>query len=155
MRLAFLEPEHFEDIENYYIATEKEEFSIAPSKAISLTKEKNSMRVVVVYEIDKLIGCFTLDTGADVEKYTSNNDAILFGKFTIDSRYARQGYATKLFSMLPEFIRIEYPLKKEIVLGVYERNNIAQSLYKKVGFVDTGRHFLGPIGELHVYAKKI
>lgn len=155
MELFFLGTGHLEDIEEYYIAPEMKEFSVEPSKAILLAEEKPSMQVVLAYDKNKLVSCFALDVGEDVGKYTANDRAILFGKFTIDSHCARQGYATKILAVLPDFIAKEYPAKDEIVLGVNERNSIAQRLYKKAGFSNTGRHFLGPIGELHVYSKKI
>jgi hypothetical protein len=62
--------------------------------------------------------------------------------------------------LLGEFVKSEYPTCNEIVLAVNHKNIPAQKLYSKVGYKDTGRRKMGPIGEqfimnLLLYRKRI
>lgn len=49
--------------------------------------------------------------------------------------------------LLRDFVKSEFPSCDEIVLAVNHKNFPAQKLYAKVGFKDTGRRKIGPIGE--------
>lgn len=60
----------------------------------------------------------------------------------------RRGHAKEALSLLSDFVRVNYPEIRKIVLAVNINNESAQFLYKQAGFVDKGVRKKGVKGEL-------
>lgn len=91
---------------------------------------------------------FDLHKGEGTKPYSTNDKAILLRAFSTDYRYQGKGYAKQALQLLPAFVKENFHEINEIVLAVNVRNEAAQGLYKKCGFVDEGVREMGPKGEL-------
>ena len=63
-------------------------------------------------------------------------------KFMIDSRFQNRGYGRKALELGIEYIRNRFNVS-EIYTGVVPGNTVAKTLYKSVGFEETGLIELG------------
>lgn len=109
--------------------------------------------VVVVASVP--VGFFLLHDNERVAQYTKTQDALLFSAFSIDYKAQRKGYAQAALHALPSFIREHFPHVRQVILSVNLHNESAFSLYKKAGFIDTGRRIGGPAGEQRIMSLNI
>ncbi len=72
---------------------------------------------------------------------------MLLTSLSVNHAHQGKGYAKQGMLLLKSFVKAEFPTCNEIVLAVNHKNVPAQKLYKKVGFKDTGKRKMGPIGE--------
>ena len=86
----------------------------------------------------EIVSYFVLHEREGVTPYSSNDDSIFFRSFSTNVIHQRKGYAKKVFKDLPTYLMENFPHIKMIYLGVTLSNTGAITLYKKVGFVDTG-----------------
>ena len=95
----------------------------------------NKLYLVAEYE-EKIIGnChIDIDTGKETR-------GIHVGKLgiSINHAYRQEGIGTALFEQVRHELPDMMPSIKILMLEVFESNIIAQNLYKKIGFIETGR----------------
>ncbi|MBT2719477.1 N-acetyltransferase, partial [Bacillus sp. ISL-57] len=82
-----------------------------------------------------------------VKEYSDNPKAMLLTALSVNHAKQGKGYAKQGMLLLSDFVKSEFPNCDEIVLVVNHKNLPAQQLYLKVGFQDTGKRKIGPIGE--------
>ncbi|AOH53476.1 GNAT family N-acetyltransferase [Peribacillus muralis] len=130
-------------LNDYCLPTEQAIYTSLPLKIIEdFRRDEYNLPMMIIVNED-LVGCFALYTDKSGNKYTSNENAILFKSFSVDSRHQKKGLAFKALKKLPQLIKRNYPDKDEIILTVHHTNNQAINLYEKAGFVDNGYRFIG------------
>lgn len=127
-------------------------FTALPKEVLS--EEAGVTRIVIVDD-DQPVGFFLLHQTARVKEYSANPKAILFTALSVNYAKQGKGYAKQGMRLLKEFVKNEFPEVEEIVLGVNHKNIPAQNLYVRVGFIDTGRRKIGPLGEQLILRLKL
>ncbi|ETI66427.1 GNAT family N-acetyltransferase [Neobacillus vireti] len=145
----YIYDDSFKNKIEYYELTEEQLRSTGhPKDCIKLSNEDSDRYSILAIEEDKLVNFFVLHKNEGVKPYSSNNNSILLRAFSTDFRHQGRGYAKKSLMLLPEFVKENFSETNEIVLAVNLKNEAAQGLYKKCGFVDEGVRKMGKKGEL-------
>ncbi|GIO07196.1 N-acetyltransferase [Brevibacillus reuszeri] len=135
---------HEAALQMFELPEEQEQFTSLPQRITEVTAGQH--RIVIISD-QKPVGFFLLHATDRVKEYSENPKAMLLTSFSIDHVEQGKGYAKRGMLLLPEFVKTEFPTCNEIVLAVNHKNIPAQKLYLQVGFSDTGRRRMGPIGE--------
>lgn len=118
---------------------------------------KNNKKVAslpfVVMEAEEVVSFFTVEsTNPNVEKNKGANDVYWLETFFITKRYLGKGYSESVVNEMLHDLHLHLPSISILKLTVNIRNEIAQYIYKKCGFKDTGEKYLGgPAGPQHIY----
>lgn len=99
-------------------------------------------------ERGNLVTFFDLHKNEGVKPYSDNRNSILLKAFSTDTYCQGKGYAKQALMILPSFIKENFNGINEILLAVNVKNEVAQELYKKIGFKDEGLRKMGKKGEL-------
>lgn len=150
MNLTLYTEQHKQLIESYKLNEEQLRFTCTPKESIEQSKNEENRSNILAVEDDQLVTFFVLHTSEGVAPYSDNRHAILLRGFSTDERHQGKGFAKKALQLLPQFVKKQFPQIDEIVLAVNVENRVAQSLYKKCGFVDEGVRVMGKKGELIV-----
>ncbi|MGE6600278.1 GNAT family N-acetyltransferase [Lysinibacillus fusiformis] len=150
LTLKFYEDKAQSLVDQYTITEEQLRYTKSPKDSIELAKEDDSRHAVLAFDGDKLVTFFVLHEKEGVKPYSSNERALLIRSFSTDYHEQGKGYAKAALQMLPDFVRLHFPLMNELVLGVNVPNITAQALYIKCGFVDEGKQATGLGEELKV-----
>ena len=86
----------------------------------------------VIYVDDRLVGCFYVSYTPD------SQDNYWIGGFMIDREFQGRGYGCASLKEILRFIPKVHPRCREVKLTVEKGNEIAQKLYRSLGFDDTG-----------------
>ncbi|MDR6120972.1 RimJ/RimL family protein N-acetyltransferase [Bacillus sp. SLBN-46] len=150
MQLYFYNERFKQDIEQYQITEDQLRFTGKPLDCIELSQEDVDRYSILAMDEKQLVTYFDLHKNEGVKPYSDNKNAILIRAFSTDSRHLGKGYATKVLKLLPGFVKEHFSEINELVLAVNLKNEAAQGLYKKCGFIDEGVRRMGPKGELIV-----
>ena len=148
-RVDYVKLEHFSEkyldgLKSFELPEEQVKFTALPSKYLDVTE--GQYRIVIVNQ-NEPVGFFILHSTERVMKYSDNPNAMLLTSFSVNQTKQGNGYAKQAMYLLSDFVNSEFPNCNEIVLAVNHKNIPAQKLYSKVGYKDTGRRKIGPIGE--------
>ncbi|MEK5393287.1 GNAT family protein [Margalitia sp. FSL K6-0131] len=135
-------------IEQYTLSEEQLCFTATPKDCVELSKKDPERYSILAIEGEQLVTFFVLHKNEGVKPYSNNKHAILLRAFSTDFHHQGKGYAKQALMLLPEIVRSHFPEMNEIVLAVNLKNEVAQGLYKKCGFVDEGVRMMGEKGEL-------
>ncbi|MDV2582252.1 GNAT family N-acetyltransferase [Alkalibacillus haloalkaliphilus] len=144
IKLEHFSDEYLDDLNSFELPEEQAQFTALPSKYFEVTE--GQFRIVIVSESEP-IGFFLLHSTERVKEYTDNPNAMLLTSLSINQAKQGKGYAKQAMLLLNDFVKTEFPNCNEIVLAVNHKNIPAQKLYSKIGYRDTGRRKMGPIGE--------
>ncbi|MCM3388868.1 GNAT family N-acetyltransferase [Ureibacillus chungkukjangi] len=148
MELCFYGEQYEKAIKQYQLTEEQLRYTGSPTDSMELVKEDLDRYAILAIEEGKLVTFFNLHENAGVKPYSTNSHAILLRTFSTDYRYLGKGYAKQALELLPSFVKQNFININEIVLAVNVQNDVAQSLYKKSGYVDEGERRMGKKGEL-------
>lgn len=148
MLLYFYKDRFHNAIEQYQLTEEQLRFTGKPIDCIELSNGDSDRFSILAMQEDKLVNFFVLHKNEGVKPYSNNNNSILLRAFSTDFRYQGKGYAKKALMLLPAFVMENFIQINEIVLAVNLKNEAAQGLYKKCGFVDEGVRKMEKKGEL-------
>lgn len=70
--------------------------------------------------------------------------------FRISRACQGKGYGKAGAGLAISWVRQNRPDVRQLMLAVNARNVLAKSVYLRVGFVDTGEVFQGPVGDQHI-----
>jgi RimJ/RimL family protein N-acetyltransferase len=148
-RVDYVKLEHFSDkyldgLMSFELSEEQAKFTALPSKYLDVTE--GQYRIVIVNQ-NVPVGFFILHSTERVMEYSDNPNAMLLTSFSVNQTKQGNGYAKHAMFLLSDFVKSEFPNCNEIVLAVNHKNIPAQRLYSKIGYKDTGRRKIGPIGE--------
>ncbi|WP_342511991.1 GNAT family N-acetyltransferase [Sporosarcina sp. FSL K6-1522] len=150
MELHFYQQEFEKGVAMYTLTAEQLRFTGAPEVAITLAQTDSSRYPIVAIADEQLVTFFCLHKGEGIKTFSANEHAILLRSFSTDFHQQGKGYAKRALAHLPAFIKEHFSDITEIVLAVNVRNEAAQALYRKCGYLDTGRRTMGEKGELIV-----
>lgn len=142
-------------IDSYTLTEDQLYFTDTPKTAIAIAREDTDRNPILAMKDGLLVTFFVLHKNEGVKPYSDNEQAILVRTFSTCSNHLGQGYATSALLALPQFLKTNYSGINEIILAVNYRNEAAQGLYKKCGFVDTGLRAIGKKGELFVMSYRL
>ncbi|WP_339215067.1 GNAT family N-acetyltransferase [Ornithinibacillus sp. FSL M8-0202] len=144
VKLEHFSNEHMKELDSFELPEEQAQFTALPSKYKEMTEGQHR---VVFLRGNKPVGFFLLHSTDRVKEYSNNPNAMLLTTLSVNYAEQGKGYAKQAMLLLRDFVKSEFPSCDEIVLAVNHKNFPAQKLYAKVGFKDTGRRKIGPIGE--------
>jgi len=150
VKLNFYNHTFTELIENYTLTDEQLRFTGTPKDAIDHSNAEQNRYSILAVKNEKLVTFFNLHKGEGVKPFSSNDNAILIRSFSTDFYQQGKGYGKNALMLLPDFVRSNFMDIDEIVLAVNVKNEIAQALYKKCGYIDEGVREMGRSGELIV-----
>ncbi|MGG3943885.1 GNAT family N-acetyltransferase [Peribacillus psychrosaccharolyticus] len=148
-KVDYVELKHFSNeyldvLNSFELPEEQVQFTALPNKILEATEGKH--RIVILSE-NEPVGFFLLHSTERVKDYSDNSKAMLLTALSVNHAKQGKGYAKQGMLLLSDFVKSEFPNCDEIVLVVNHKNLPAQQLYLKVGFQDTGKRKIGPIGE--------
>ncbi|MFD1851285.1 GNAT family N-acetyltransferase [Oceanobacillus bengalensis] len=144
VKLENFSDEYLEVLKSFELPADQAKFTALPSKYFEVTE--GQYRIVIVNE-NEPIGFFLLHSTERVKEYSDNSNAMLLTSLSVNQTKQGKGYAKQAMFLLSDFVKSEFPNCNEIVLAVNYKNIPAQRLYSKIGYRDTGRRKMGPIGE--------
>lgn len=147
VELKHFSNEYLEVLNSFELPNEQEQFTALPSEVINVTEGQHR---IVIFSENEPVGFFLLHSTSRVKDYSDNPKAMLLSALSVNHAKQGKGYAKQGMLLLSDFVKSEFPDCDEIVLAVNHKNIPAQQLYLKVGFEDTGRRKIGPIGEQFV-----
>lgn len=150
MKLHFYNHEFDKLIEDYTLTDEQLRFTGTPKDAIDLSNAEQDRYSILAVKNEQLVTFFSLHKGEGVKPFSQNDNAILIRSFSTDFHQQGKGYGKKALMLTPEFVKSHFIGIDEIVLAVNVKNEIAQALYKKCGYIDGGVRVMGRSGELIV-----
>lgn len=151
VHLAFFMPPHLDALSHFELAESQLPFTSLPKEALHIALNARDERFpVTIMKMELPVGFFVLHIGEGIRDYTSNPKAVLLRAFSINYSQQRKGYAKTALQQLPEFVKMHFPDKNEIVLSVNTKNMPAISAYLKAGFRDRGEMHMGRSGPNHL-----
>jgi len=126
-------------------------FSGVAADTLPAAQRHRTRRAVAILRDERAVGFFALDHADPICRYTLPESSVALRAFFVDVRVQRQGIATAALRALPAFVVRQHPQADSVVLTVNVVNTVAVRLYRRAGFVDTGRlHLGGTTGPQHV-----
>ena len=155
MKLHVYNHEFAKHIENYTLTVEQLRFTGTPRDAVELSNVDQYRYSILAMENEQLVTFFSLHKGEGVKPFSSNDNAILIRSFSTDFHHQGKGYAKNALILAREFVTSYFVDITEIVLAVNVKNEIAQAMYKKCGYIDEGVRVMGTRGELIVMSYQL
>lgn len=152
VKLKYVSSEHWEALYTFFLPIEQEKYTTLPKNMDAPLPDGVHPIVVLT---GKPVGMFLLHDNERVASYTTESDALLFSGFSINYASQGKGYAKAALQELPAFVKRHFPHVREVILSVNLKNDVAFTLYTRVGWVDTGRRIGGPIGEQRILSLSI
>ncbi|WP_078596448.1 GNAT family N-acetyltransferase [Evansella clarkii] len=144
LELSHFKEEHLDILNSFELPEEQAQFTALPDKYKEVNEGQHR---IVILNGPEPVGFFLLHTTERVKEYSDNPKAMLLTSLSVNQIEQGKGYAKQAMLLLKKFAEAEFPDCNEIVLAVNHKNIAAQKLYLKVGFEDTGKRKIGPIGE--------
>lgn len=102
----------------------------------------------------KTVGFFILREKQALPDWAPRGTVTLHS-FRISRACQGKGYGRASVGLAISWVRQNLPDVRQLMLAVNTRNVAAKSLYLRTGFVDTGKVFLGPIGDQNILTMEI
>lgn len=144
-------PEYKERLSNYSLSVEQQRYTAFPIDALHQCDSEPDRHPIVILYGHQPAGFFVLHGREGVKDFSDNEDAILLRAYSINAEYQGKGIASQSIKLLSPFVREHFPDVNEIILAVNHANIVAQTVYKKGGFMDKGITAMGREGEMFIY----
>ncbi len=153
--LGFYNRNHHSALQKYDLPEDQLCYSGLPIECLKdcLADDKRCP-VVILYGSDPA-GFMILHKWPGAEPYCKNQRTLLLRAFSVDTHYQHKGIASRALMLLDPFIQTYFVGIDEIVLGVNCRNEVAQHVYIKAGFRDSGKRKEGKHGSMMVLIKAL
>lgn len=149
--LVFYKPEYQAMLLNYRLSEEQQRYTALPADALQKCESEPDRHPIVILYGNQPAGFFVLHGWEGVKAFSKNKEAILVRAFSINSEYQGKGIASESVRLLSSFVKEHFSDVNEIILAVNHANIVAQTVYKKGGFVDKGSRAMGREGEMFIY----
>ncbi|MBS8263678.1 GNAT family N-acetyltransferase [Mesobacillus boroniphilus] len=149
--LVFYKPEYKVMLSNYSLSVEQQRYTAFPVDALHKCESEPDRHPIVILYGKQPAGFFVLHGWEGVKDLSNNKDAILLRAYSINAEYQGKGIASQSIRLLSSFVKEHFAVVNEIILAVNHANIIAQTVYKKGGFVDKGIRAMGREGEMYIY----
>lgn len=138
-------------LENYHLINDR--FTAHPKEKVKELDEDRQLFPLLICKEETVVGFFCLNGYPATEAFSDNSKALVLRTLSTDERYRGKGLGKAGMRALETFLPLEFPECDEIVLAVNHQNLLAQTLYREIGFEDTGKRLNGPLGQQYVYRK--
>lgn len=126
-------------------------FSGVAADTLPAAERHRTRHAVVIVRDGLAVGFFALDPADPICEYVAPEPSVALRAFFVDAAVQRQGIASAALRALPAFVIGRHRQAESVVLTVNVANTVAVRLYRRAGFVDTGRlHVGGTTGPQHV-----
>lgn len=149
--LVFYKPEYKVLLSNYNLSEEQQRYTALPVDALQKCESEPDRHPIVILYGNQPVGFFVLHGWEGVKDFSENKEAILLRAYSINAEYQGKGIASQSIRLLRSFVKEHFPEVNEIILAVNHANIVAQTVYKKGGFVDKGIRAMGSQGEMFIY----
>ncbi|WP_100488312.1 GNAT family N-acetyltransferase [Sporolactobacillus pectinivorans] len=153
--LEFYSDKYNAQLSHYHLTEDQLNYTASPLEAIKKCKKDSERCPIIILYRGEPAGFLVLHGWEGVKDYSENRAALLLRAYSIDGAYQGKGIATQSLLLLDSFVKKNFPDKKEIILAVNHNNFIAQHVYKKSGFTDTGKRAIGRKGEMFILHKHL
>jgi len=127
-------------------------FSGIAVDTLPAAERHRTRHAVAILRDEHAVGFLALDHADPICAYTAPDPSVALRAFFVDARVQRQGIASAALAALPAFVRSHHHQATSVVLTVNVSNLVAVQLYRRAGFVDTGRvHLGGTVGPQHIF----
>ncbi|MBA2348266.1 MAG: GNAT family N-acetyltransferase [Solirubrobacterales bacterium] len=131
-------------------------FSGVAADTLPAAERHPTRHAVAIFRGECPVGFLALDEADPICAYTRPRPSVALRAFFVDARHQEQGIATRAIRRLVPFVLAHHPRAEAIVLTVNVANPVAAGLYRRAGFLDTGRiHVGGPTGPQHVLVRPL
>ncbi|MBT2691666.1 GNAT family protein [Bacillus sp. ISL-55] len=144
-------PEYKERLSNYSLSVEQQRYTAFPVDALQLCESEPDRHPIVILYGNQPAGFFVLHGWEGVKAFSENKKAILLRAYSINAEIQGKGIASQSIRLLNPFVKEHFSEVNEVILAVNHGNIVAQSVYKKGGFVDKGIRAMGREGEMFIY----
>ncbi|MCO7126522.1 GNAT family N-acetyltransferase [Sporolactobacillus shoreicorticis] len=155
IQLNFYQKKDQTSLENYYLTEQQLKYSGNPLDCLQDCVQDNERHPILIRSGEEVAGFFVLHSWGGVKDLSENRNALLLRAFSVNSIFQGQGIATKALAALDLFVNANFPDVNEIILAVNHKNAVAQHVYMKAGFKDTGRRAMGKQGVMYLFSKKV
>lgn len=149
--LVFYKPEYKVMLSNYNLSKEQQRFTALPVDALQICEYESDRHPIVIFYGNQPAGFFVLHGWEGVKAFSENKKAILLRAYSINAEFQGKGIASQSIRLLNSFVKEHFPEVNEVILAVNHGNIVAQTVYKKGGFVDKGIRAMGREGEMFIY----
>lgn len=146
MKMRQYRNEDYLRLAQFKLPDEQKRFTALPEEAMKECIADPNRYPIVIESNDDLVGFFVLHKGDEIRDFTLNDHGMLIRALSIHYPHQRKGIALKAMKGLPIYVTEKFPFINELVLAVNVKNEAAQTLYKKAGFIDKGFKREGRIG---------
>ncbi len=151
VQLELLQPQHLEELLSFELPEDQHRFTALPVEVLEISIRDPERHPIVITADGQAVGFFVLHEGAGVSTYrsytsTSAEQLMLLRAFLMDHRHQGKGFARLALEGLRSFVNEHFSHIHEIILAVNVRNEPAQKLYLRTGFVDHGFRRPGAVG---------
>ena len=155
VHLEFYDNKYQSALRKYDLTEEQICYSGLPMECLKdcLTDDKRYPVVILYGSVPA--GFMVLHKWPGAEPFCQNQRALLLRAFSVDNRYQHKGIASRSLMLLDAFIYANFIEMNEIVLCVNCRNEVAQHVYRKAGFSDSGKRVEGKHGSMMVLRKPL
>jgi RimJ/RimL family protein N-acetyltransferase len=156
LTLLELEVRHKEELLSYSLSEEQSKFTAVPKRVFERIGLRNAQGdfdahpICILYE-GKAVGMFVLDRGSDLSLWTERETAVFVRSLSINPQFQGKGLGKQAMRLIPKFAQQLFAPRPidEIVLGVNRKNEVAISLYKKLGYRALGFNMNPPfVGQI-------
>jgi len=153
VELAFYHESLLKQLQNDQFGQTK--FSYHPVQALESIADPTKAYPIVVLVQDAVAGFFILEELPHQSDYGTYDHALLFRAFSLDVSSRGNGLSKLVVDALIPFVRTHFTGIKMIVLTVNAENRTAIGLYKRMGYRDTVRTFIGKKGKQYIFEKSM
>ncbi len=126
-------------------------FSGVAVDTLPAAERHRTRHAVAILRDEQAVGFLALDHADPICAYTAPDPSVALRAFFVDVRVQRQGIASAALRVLPAFVASHHGSADFLVLTVNVSNLVAVRLYRRAGFLDTGRlHLGGTVGPQHI-----
>ena len=155
VRLEFYDDKYQSALRNYNLTEEQICYSGLPIECLNDCSADDKRHPVVILYESVPAGFMVLHEWPGAEPFCKNQRALLLRAFSVDNHCQHKGIASRSLMLLDAFIDANFAGMNEIVLGVNCRNEVAQHVYLKAGFSDSGERVEGKHGSMVVLRKPL
>lgn len=149
--LQTYEERHAPALRAFSLPREQARYTDLPATLLDNMAEHHKDHFMVILKDDRPVGFFALKHDPTHLSPYRKHEAIVLSALSVNASEQGKGYARQGLILLKRYVERQWPEIKSIVLGVNVRNKVAQALYEKTGFEDTGRTTMGEMGEQKIF----
>ncbi|MCS1352292.1 GNAT family N-acetyltransferase [Mechercharimyces sp. CAU 1602] len=146
IQLSTYKSEHKRLLSTFSLPHDQLQYTQLPQDALHKCTEDPNRHPVVILHAERPVGFFILHHRSELTDFTKKETSLLIRSLSVNHSEQGKGIALQAMRLLPNYVRLHFPLVTELMLVVNEKNIAAQALYHKAGYLDHGIRREGPVG---------